>query len=211
MGKSPLARGKRPDGVGQPERLTLGRLSSLDRTHILAINSIDELPFGRGRRFLQHISLSANAVLGGWELSGIYRFVLGMPLTFQVPGATLGNGYSTRPNLNGNLKVSNPGADLWFNPLALEAPPSYTFGNSGKGILDGPASHVLDLGLMTNFYLTENRYLQFRWELFNAPNHVNLCASISGCPVTTIGLPTKGKILSAGDARAMQLALKFVF
>ncbi len=194
----------------EPKGYSRGR-SSLDRTHILAINSIYELPFGRGRRFLHHISRSANAILGGWELSGIYRFVSGMPLTFQVPGATLGNGYSTRPNLKGNLKLSNPSADLWFNPLALEAPPPYTFGNSGKGILDGPASHVLDLGLMKNFYFTENRYLQFRWELFNAPNHVNLCASISGCPVTTIGLPTTGKILSAGDARAMQLALKFVF
>ncbi len=194
----------------EPKGYSRGR-SSLDRTHILAISSIYELPFGRGRRFLPHISRSSNVILGGWELSGIYRFVSGMPLTFQVPGATLGNGYGTRPNLRGNLKLSNPSADLWFNPDALEAPPSYTFGNSGKGILDGPASHVLDLGLMKNFYLTENKYLQFRWELFNVPNHVNLCASASGCPGTMISLPTTGKIFSAGDARAMQLALKFVF
>jgi len=194
----------------EPKGYSRGR-SSLDRTHILTVNSVYELPFGRGRKFLNYTHPAANAFLGGWQLSGIYRFVSGAPLSFYVPGATLGNGYGTRPNLKGTLQLAHPSADLWFNPGALDAPPLYTFGNSGKGILDGPGSHFLDLGLMKNFYLTENRYLQFRWELFNVPNHVNLCASTNNCPNTTIGLPTTGKIFTAGDARAMQLALKFIF
>jgi hypothetical protein len=73
------------------------------------------------------------------------------------------------------------------------------------------------LVVMSNFAVPHSRfdnnarYLQFRWELFNAPNHVNLCAATSNCPDTTIGLSTTGKIFNAGDARAMQLALKFVF
>jgi hypothetical protein len=160
---------------------------------------------------LNHTNAVADAVLGGWELSGIYRFVSGAPLSFYVPGATLGNGYGTRPNLKGNPRLPNSSANLWFDPAAFQAPPLYTFGNSGKGIMDGPASHVLDLGLMKNFYFTENRYLQFRWELFNAPNHVNLCASTNNCPNTTIGFPTTGKIFTAADARIMQLGMKFIF
>ena len=70
----------------------------------------------------------------------------------------------------------------------------------------GPNSHVANLSLMKKFYFMENRYLQFRWEAFNAFNNVNL-----GDPNTTIGQGSTGKIFSAGDARVMQIALKFVF
>jgi hypothetical protein len=172
----------------------------------LSINSIYELPFGKGRKYLGNAHPVANAVLGGWQFSGIYNFTSGEPLSFTVPGATLGNGWDTRPNQIGNLEVSNPSADLWFNPQALTAPPAFTFGNSGLGIFDGPGSHVLDTSLAKNFYVTESKYLQFRWEMFNMPNHVNLSN-----PVTTIGIGTTGRIFSAGAARSMQLGMKFVF
>jgi len=61
---------------------------------------------------------------------------------------------------------------------------------------------MLDTNLMKNFHFTEATYLQFRWEMFNAFNHVNL-----NMPNTTLGLASTGRILSAGDARQMQLAL----
>ncbi|MCW5978589.1 MAG: TonB-dependent receptor [Bryobacteraceae bacterium] len=180
--------------------------AELDRTHILAINGIYELPVGAGRRYLAGAHPIVNGVLGGWQLSGLYAFNSGYPLTFTAPGATLGNGWNTRPNLAGDLSVPDPSADLWFNPAALQAPGLYQFGNSGRGILDGPAMHSLDVGLMKNFHFTESKYLQFRWELFNAPNYVNLSN-----PGTTIGVANTGKILSAGTARQMQLGLKFYF
>jgi len=180
--------------------------SSLDRTHILSINSIYELPFGKGRKYLGNLHPVVNGILGGWQFSGIYNFTSGQPLSFTVPGATLGNGWNARPNQIGNLEVSNPGADGWFNPQALAAPPAFTFGNSGLGIFDGPGSHVLDTSLAKNFHVTESKYLQFRWEMFNMPNHVNLRN-----PDTTIGIGTTGKIFEAFAARSMQLGMKFVF
>jgi hypothetical protein len=180
--------------------------SDLNRTHMLAINSIYELPFGRGRKHMSSVHPVLNAILGGWQLSGIYSFSSGTPLTLTVPGATLGNGWNTRPNLVGDPTISNPSASQWFNPAAFQAPAAYAFGNSGIGILDGPGTHSFDGGLMKNFYVTEGRFLQFRWEMFNATNHVNL-----GLPVTTFGLATTGKILNAGAARQMQAGLKFVF
>ncbi len=115
-----------------------------------------------------------NAILGGWQLAGIYNFTSGQPLNFIAPGATLGNGTNARANVSGDPKLSNPSADGWFNPQAFSAPALYTFGNSGIGILDGPGIHVLDTSLTKNFYVTESKYLQFRWEMFNMPNHVNL-------------------------------------
>ena len=144
--------------------------------------------------------------LGGWQLTGIYSFTSGAPLSIGVPGSTLGNGRGTRASISGDPTMSDGTADRWFNTSAFVAPPQYQFGNSGIGILDAPGSHILDTGLMKNFYVTEFKYVQFRWEMFNAPNHVNL----SG-PGTTLGTPTFGRITSAGAARQMQLALKFVY
>lgn len=181
--------------------------SALDHTHILSASMVWNLPFGRGRRYGSSIPSSLNFLFGGWELSGIYTFVSGDPLTFDVPGATLGNGLDTRPTLVGNPRLSKPGPNLWFNPAAFIAPPLYTFGNSGIGILDGPATNSLNIGLIKKFNVTERKYFQFRWELFNALNHVNY-----GDPYTTINQGSStGQIFSAGDPRIMQLALKFLF
>ena len=73
-------------------------------------------------------------------------------------------------------------------------------------MLDGPGEHVLDFGLMKNFYIKEDKYVQFRWEMFNAPNHVNY-----NNPVTSIGVRTTGQIFSAKTARQMQFGLKFIY
>ncbi len=188
-----------------PEGYNRGR-SELERRHTLTINAIRELPFGRGRAWARGLHPVAEALVGGWQLSGIYNFTSGNPLSLTVPGNTLGNGFSTRPNLVGDPRVSNPSASLWFNPAAFEAPPRFAFGNSGLGLIDAPGVHGLNLALMKDFHFTEAKYLQFRWELFNMPNHVNL-----GDPVTQIGLRTTGTISSAGDARQMQFGLKFIF
>jgi hypothetical protein len=180
--------------------------SDNDRTHVLTINSVYDLPVGRGRKYMSGMNRVANAFLGGWELSGVYSFTSGPPLTFDVPGATLGNGYDTRPNLVGNLGVSNPSSALWFNPAALAAPAPYAYGNSGMNIMDGPAMHNLDTALMKNFFFAEARYVQFRWEMFNALNKVNL-----GTPNTSIGQSTTGQIFYAGPARVIQFGLKVIF
>jgi hypothetical protein len=182
-------------------------LSDLNRTHILAINAVYELPIGKGRKYMNSIHPIGNAVLGGWQLSGIYNYTSGPPLSFLVPGNTLGNGRGTRANVSGDIHVSNPSAAQWFNPQALAAPPLYTFGSSGIGIFNGPPVHLLDTSLAKNFQFTESKFLQFRWEMFNMPNHVNLSD-----PTNTIGLSTTGQIFSSRTpARSMQFGLKFIF
>src|SRR2546430_13800958 len=158
-----------------PENYDRGS-SPLERRHILSISGIYELPFGRGRKFGAGIPRAADLLLGGWQISGIYSFVAGAPLTFSVPGATLGNGVNARPKIVGDPRVSNPSADLWFNPNASADPARFVFGTSGVGLLPGPGMATLDSNLTKNFQFTEKKYLQFRWEMFNALNHVNLGA-----------------------------------
>ncbi|MEK7407228.1 MAG: carboxypeptidase regulatory-like domain-containing protein [Acidobacteriota bacterium] len=188
-----------------PKNYDRGR-SPNERRHVLSVSGIYELPVGRGRRLGSDMPRVLNAVVGGWQLSAIYRFVSGAPLTPVVPGATLGNGVNARPDIVGDPRLARPSASLWFNPDALARPAPYQFGNSAPGLIVGPALHVLDAGIMKNFSFGEMRYLQFRWEMFNAMNEVNL-----GDPVINIGLATTGQINSAGSARQMQVGLKFVF
>ena len=98
-----------------PEDYNRGR-SSNDRPHILVVNGIYEVPVESGKRFLSSGRPVVNGVLGGWQLSGIYSFTSGSPLTITVPGATLGDGYNTqqapRPRLDeafpDNRKVPLP-------------------------------------------------------------------------------------------------------
>ena len=189
-----------------PDSYNRGR-NSQDRTHIMAFNSVYELPFGRGRKFMSDANPVVNALLGGWQFSGIYKLASGSPLSIGVPGTTLGNGRGTRADLAGDPNLSNPSTSAWFNTAAFSAPGDFTFGNSAQGVLDGPGSHVIDTALMKNFYFMEGKYVQFRWEMFNMPNHVNL-----NNPGTNFGQPGRtGVITSSGDARVMQFGLKVVY
>jgi hypothetical protein len=181
-------------------------LSDIHRKHILTANWVYELPVGRGRQLLNNMPSGLDAILGGWQISGIYRYRSGVPLSVLASGAPLGNGFATRAKLVGDPGVTNQSADLWFNPAAFSQPAAFTFGNSGKGVITGPPTRVADLVMAKNFRFGENRSLQVRWEAFNAFNHVNL-----GNPVTTIGASTTGKIFSAADARIMQFGVKFNF
>lgn len=195
----------------------------LERRHILTFNGVYQLPFGRGKRWASKLPNVLNGVVGGWQFSSIYRFNSGQPLTFNVPGTTLGNGYNTRPFLLKDPHVDRPSVGKWFdtsfcdmrNPnipcptsdVAFAIPPQYQFGNASIGAVSGPASHTLDVTLGKNFRLREGYTLQFRWEAFNTFNEVNL-----GNPVTNIGTGSNaGVITSAGQARQMQLALKLMF
>ena len=87
------------------------------------------------------------------------------------------------------------------------------YGSSGRNIIIGPPTHALDFAMLKRFGLgKEQRYLQFRSEIFNIFNHPNF-----DNPSVTVSSSTFGKITSAGvqDARAssrqIQFALRLVF
>jgi hypothetical protein len=183
--------------------------SELERRHIMAINSVWQLPVGRNKALLGSISPWADAIIGGWQLSGLYRFSSGDPLTLLVPGDTLGNGYTPnrqRPIIVGDFIPASQNEQLWYNPAAFVAPAFGTFGSSGIGLLDGPGSHEFNVALGKNFRVREGMSLQLRLEAYNAINHTNL-----GNPVLTIGQANSGRITSAGEARQVQLGMKFIF
>jgi hypothetical protein len=113
-----------------------------------------------------------------------------------------------RPDVIGDPSVSNQNASLWFNPAAYSAPlQPYRNGDAGKGSLRGPALYVFNLALAKTFPIMENKSLEFRWENFNAFNHVNL-----GLPAMQVDVSGAGQITStASPMRQMQLGLHLRF
>jgi hypothetical protein len=147
--------------------------------------------------------------VGGWQFDGITSLNSGNYLTAS---SDVNNGVGGRA---GNYPDAVPGQKpnngthsvaQWFNTAAF-VDPSYTrYGTSGAGTIVGPGLVNFDLSIFKNIKFTESKSLQFRWEMFNAFNHVNL-----GNPNTDRSSGQFGLITYAGAARIMQAGLKLYF
>jgi outer membrane receptor protein involved in Fe transport len=182
--------------------------SSADMRHTFSGNVVYELPFGRGKRFMNRGGL-LNGVFGGWEISSLFQVHSGIPFTpvmadNSLEGA-LGSG-TWRPNRIGNGKLSNPSNAEWFDTSAFVPPAPNTFGNSRQNILFGPSWKDVDFKLAKDFKITEKVGLNFSAESFDAFNIPNF-----GQPDPAVGSPTVGQITSANTSRKMQLGAKVHF
>jgi hypothetical protein len=178
------------------------------RPHVDKFHFLVDLPFGKGMPWLNEGGI-VDAVLGGWTVSGIaILHQSGAPLTISWNGDPANVGISTvRANRICSGKLNNPTPQKWFDTSCFVAPTPGTFGNSGTGILFGPASRFFDFAVYKNFRTGENKSLQFRTEMFNAFNHPNLSA-----PRTAANATRFGEILNkALDPRVIQFALRFNF
>ncbi|HEY2970962.1 MAG TPA: TonB-dependent receptor [Pyrinomonadaceae bacterium] len=197
--------------------------SDYDVRHRFVASYIYELPFGKGRSYLNSGPLSE--VLGGWRISGLGNIRSGRPFT-----ARAGNNDSTLAGprsvgisawadclRDGNLSGSDRTIDRWFDVSAFATPTALNpttntvqarLGNCGRNTLRGPGITNFDFSLARSFaYFGEGRDLELRWEVFNMFNTPQF-----GLPERNINSGSAGKITSlAGDPRVMQLALKFNF
>jgi hypothetical protein len=187
--------------------------AEFDVTHRLAVSYIYELPWGTGRRWGQAWSRPISLLLGTWQVSGIHVIQGGLPLTAILGGSTvlnLGSDRVARPNLvaNPELPRSHRAVERWFNTDAftIPGPPPQAFGNAGVGIMRGPGLTNFDFSIAKKINVDEDRYFQFRTELFNGFNHPNF-----GPPDIRRNAITFGRILSAADARIIQFGLKLYF
>ncbi|MEZ5354342.1 MAG: carboxypeptidase regulatory-like domain-containing protein [Bryobacteraceae bacterium] len=205
--------GDQNPGYTNNNRRDLDRsLSASHIPHNLAFNYQWELPFGKGRRFL-NTGGAANILLGGWTLNGITSIQSGTPISIDSRNnTTASQGGGQRPNSTG-ISSATPGSAKdriygWFNPAAFQDAAPYTFGNVGRFLPDnfGPGSHNWDVSILKNFPVTERLRLQFRGELFNAFNIVNFRN-----PAATFGQPNFGRITATDAARIIQFGLKLYY
>jgi hypothetical protein len=112
-----------------------------------------------------------------------------------------------RPDQIGDPSVSHPDANLWFNPAAFIAPQSPgRNGDVRHNSFRGPGLYNFDLSLGKIFTVAEGKTLEFKWENYNATNHVNLAN-----PNATVDVTGAGQITAAATMRQMQFGLHFRF
>ena len=169
-----------------------------------------ELPFGKGKAYGSGWSKPAEAAFGGWAIEGITRLQTGAPFNVLVGQDRANVGRSQqRPNLvrnpnnGGNRNVDVP----WFDTSAFQLQPAFTYGNAGSFVTQADGRETWDLSLQKVFRFVQERHsLQFRAEIFNVGNHVNL-----GNPQGNFASSAFGKVTSATSARQIQFGLRYQF
>ncbi len=199
-------------------------VSDFDTPHQLNANWVWELPFGKGRWIATNAHGAGEALLGGWQLTGLARWTSGFPFSasngFQWPTNWQLSGAATQvapvktvgasKNADGTVNLFGTAADAAsaFNAFQPDFPGQVGTRNSLRG--DGFAS--LDLGLAKRWRMpwAESHSLQFRWEVFNALNltrfdvqSINLSLTNSSTFGQYSGLLT--------NPRTMQFALRYEF
>jgi hypothetical protein len=196
-----------------------------------------ELPIGRDKALGGTMNPVLNAIVGGWQTSGIWTIGTGRPLTLTGSHASIPT-YGQRPNLSAPLLRSSTSnqnlinglpnttqtASYFSNPSALSVPPDFTFGNAPRATdsVLSPGIRNAELALFKEFpmgMIHEGMRLEFRAEATNALNHPQFKA-----PSTNAGNPaTFGQIVPGGgfspgsgavtinSPRELQLGLKLYF
>ncbi|MGI8989483.1 MAG: TonB-dependent receptor domain-containing protein [Bryobacteraceae bacterium] len=186
--------------------------------HRFVASILYSLPFGRGKRFLDHGGV-INEVVGGWQASTITTLQSGGTVNTSSwdSGGTNFISNATRLNCSAGVDpvLPNHNQNGWYNPAAFSNPVSATFGNCGRNNLRGPWMGNQDFSVFKFFRIAEAKNLEFRMEMFNAPNHVLL--NVGGQLSWNNGSnaspsATFGRITGTSSAmRQIQFALKFNF
>jgi hypothetical protein len=193
-----------------------------------------QLPFGRGHSMFN--SRLGDAVLGGWQLSGILSFVTGLPFTVQTNGANLNTpGTAQTGQLTGVYRVTHQvggGNNHWFDPTAFSTPSgcpaapavctaqNVGVGNSGRNAFRGPGYVQDNFSLFKSFNLYRETSLVTRFDAmqlsntpqFANPTSNNCCSTTSsfGQVTSTLG-SGQGAVNSIGGGRTLQASVKFLF
>ncbi len=192
--------------------------AGFDRPHVFVFNYVYDTPKVGSRIGFR----PAGWILDNWQISGMTTMQSGSPFT---PGFGLknseewtGSAEGARVNVIGDpdLPKGERTFDHWFNTAAFAMPARRTFGNAGVNIMRNPGMNTWDLSVTKRVPLgSEERWVQFRAEMFNAPNHTQYSGVSTGTSFdNNTGVqtsPTFGVINGTRPPRTMQLSLKLYF
>ncbi len=208
-------------------------VSDFDTTHQVNANWMAELPFGKGRHFAGDASPVVDALIGGWELSGVARWTSGFPFTVDN-----GNFWATnwdeqgiaqmiaKPKIGHHIDPATGAISVFADPVAAFKDFQHPFpGQAGsRNAIRGDGYAGLDMALNKRWKMPiEGHSLQFRWEVFNVPNQHRFNA-LSGLGTQACGCIaslqqaalTKGNTFGnytglLTQPRVMQFALRYEF
>ena len=193
-------------------------VSTFHLNHVLGGNFTWEIPF------MNDAGGAAQAILGGWSMSGLFNITSGTPVTLEANDRInwendLTNGSGSRPTLisGGNNNPVTGNIDNWFDVNQFILGERGYMGDLGRLTGRGDDFANFDFALKKAAQLTEDVTLQFRAEFFNIMNHPNF-ATPSGSnrrPYSSTKLSKNSKFgrltRTDNDARQIQFALKILF
>jgi hypothetical protein len=190
--------------------------------HQLVVNYLYALPFGRGRRFLANSNSAVNALVGGWQASGITTYLGGGPssVSFSVPSNYVGWIGGRADRIAGvPLYKKGSGHNIvagvpWFNPAAFGPPSPWTWGNSAKGLIWGPGSWNWDISASKEIPIHDTVHMIVRADFLDAFNHMNLSGINTTVSSTTYGgsaIPLAGYLTSGSGNRYIQVSARISF
>lgn len=206
--------------------------AQFNATHQFLANTLYQLPFGRGRKFLRGQRGIVRGIVSGWQVGGILKYTTGDPLslisgrgTFNRDDRSASNtvdvaGGLDREALSNLLGIRTTAAGVFYiNPDLAPGSTSNTanviflnpqpgkIGALGLSSIFGPSFFNFDLNVLKRTRINERMNLEFRGEVFNVFNTVNY-----DNPVTDINSTNFGRITGiVGRPRLMQFALRLNF
>ncbi len=164
--------------------------------HRVVFNTIWELPFGKGRRYMNHAPRAMEEVLGGWRLIWVTYLQSGQFFTpsFDNADPSNTNTFGGLPDriCNGNLPSGQRTVNHWFDTSCFVNPPAGRFGNSGVNILEGPGLHVHNVTIAKRFPITEKLHFELMGLVGNIFNHPNFLA-----PASDISVPGGAGVINS--------------
>ncbi len=197
-----------PDGRNEDRGL-----SAFDTRHNLVVNYVYDLPFGKGKKYMNRVIGLPGKLISGWQISGITALASGNPFTPLLGFNRARNGDSRnpdRPNLRPGVNPILGGPDRYFDPNAFTLQAPGFFGTAGRSILIGPGLVNFDFAITKDFLFTEKFKIRFGTDIFNVFNRANF-----GLPQNLVFNPD-GTIRGAAGriqetvtpSRQIQLSLK---
>ena len=181
--------------------------AGFDRKQMFQMGFVYELPIGKGTGM--PLSRAANAIFGGWQVSGILALLTGQPFDIRASGSSLNaaSALQTADQVGEVRKLGHVGSDgTYYNTDAFAPVTEQRFGTSGRNILNRPGINNLDLSFSKNMALSEKVNAQLRAEFFNFTNTPQF-----GRPNRSVTSSNFMRVTSAGGDRQIRFGLRFSF
>jgi hypothetical protein len=188
-------------------------LSGVHIPYRLVLSTIYQLPIGRDRAIGRNMSPALDAIIGGWQVNGIWTLQAGPLLTLGVTNSSGVFGQATRANWTGADPTIDGAAEdklaRWFDTSVFSQPAPFTFGNALERI-PGLTAHRLnsvDFSVFKEVRPTAALRLELRIEAFNLLNYTQF-----GNPNTTLNSASFGQVTTQANApRQMQFGVKMIW
>lgn len=183
-------------------------VAGFDLTHVLSVNSLYDIPVGKGKRFSTGSKI-LDYVLGNWQINNLFTTRSGQVFSPMIGSdiANIGNDFVFLNRIGDPNRIHRTPAE-WFNTAAFQAPPAYTFGNAGRNSLRSQPAWDLTSSVIRQFPFWGERRFEFRAEAFNLFNH-----TVFGQPGNNLNNPQSFGVVTntANYSRELQLSGKIIF